>query len=54
MQNVIYVSINVNSDVFAEVSTKNHLRLCNSIMNITFMHVCGNLATHCYNDALNL
>ena len=29
--------------MFAEVSTNNHLRLCNSIINITFMHVCGNL-----------
>ena len=29
--------------MFAEVSTNNHLRLCNFIINITFMHVCGNL-----------
>ena len=35
--------LNVNCDVFAEVSTNNHLRLCNSIVNITFMHVSGNL-----------
>ena len=38
-----FVFLNVNSNVFAEVSTNNHLRLCNSIINITFMHVFGNL-----------
>ena len=34
-----FMFVNVNSNAFAEVSTNNHFRLCNSNINITFMFV---------------